>query len=305
MLAFALDKPEGLTSQQALSALKRKFRLYKLGHTGTLDPFATGVLPVFIGEGTKLIPYLDDSRKTYVARLKLGARTDTQDATGQIVETRPLPLLENPVIEAALAEFLGEQLQTPPQYSAIKVRGKPMYEYARAGQEVKLEPRKIRVDSLRLLEWAGDEIQFEASVSRGTYIRSLGESIAERLGSIGHLTALRRTRSGFFEIGESLALDEVLRLESLAPLRERFPLRRLFPEMPHLMLQDPAEETLLRRGQRIALEGLAELRGEAGERAWIYFDGAPCCLAEVCSGEGCRLFLRPLRVFAKEGSHYA
>lgn len=141
LLAFSLDKPSGLSSHQALYKIKKKFKLKKIGHTGTLDPFATGVLPVFVDEATKLIPYLDDSRKSYRAVSKLGSSTDTLDSTGLVIHEEKVPQLSLGEIEECLKWFVGYRKQMPPQYSAVKVKGKPLYRYAREGQEVQVEPR--------------------------------------------------------------------------------------------------------------------------------------------------------------------
>lgn len=297
MIAFALDKPEGMTSQQALSAIKRKFKIKKLGHTGTLDPFATGVLPVFIGEATKLIAYLDDSIKDYSAVLQLGSKTDTQDSTGTVIVKQVVPNLKKEGIEKVLEKFLGEQWQTPPQYSAIKVQGKPMYKYAREGQEVKLEARKIKIYSLNLTSFENGQIAFDASVSRGTYIRSLGESIAEALGSVGHLNFLRRTRSGSFNLKEAIRLEQILSFDSLNSLENRFSLKSLFPEMLHLEMEDEILLQKIQRGQKIPLESF-QVSLQEGQKVFLYFKTSPLCLAEPAKNAEGSLSLQPLRVFA-------
>lgn len=297
MIAFALDKPEGMTSQQALSAIKRKFKIKKLGHTGTLDPFATGVLPVFIGEATKLIAHLDDSKKDYSAVLQLGSKTDTQDSTGTVIVKQVVPSLQKEDIEEVLEKFLGEQWQTPPQYSAIKVQGKPMYKYAREGQEVKLEARKIKIYSLNLTSFENGQIAFDASVSRGTYIRSLGESIAEALGSVGHLNFLRRTRSGSFNLKEAIRLEQILSFDSLNSLENRFSLKSLFPEMLHLEMEDEILLQKIQRGQKIPLESF-QVSLQESQKVFLYFKTSPLCLAEPAKNTEGSLLLQPLRVFA-------
>lgn len=297
MLAFALDKPEGLSSQQALSALKRKFKIKKLGHTGTLDPFATGVLPVFIEEATKLIAYLDDSQKTYVATLKLGERTDTQDKMGQVLEVKNIPELKKSQIEKVFEQFLGEQMQTPPQYSAIKVNGKAMYRYARAGEVVELKARKINVLSLKLISFNETQIEFETTVSRGTYIRSLGESIAVALETLGHLTALRRTVSGCFEIKEAYPLATILELDSLDFLEEKVDLKKILKGIFHYEIREEASIAKLRSGQRIPYEEFTQIPEPLGKKFCLYFESIPQCIAELVSDNQREYFLKPLRIF--------
>ncbi len=297
MLAFALDKPEGLSSQQALSALKRKFKIKKLGHTGTLDPFATGVLPVFIEEATKLIAYLDDSQKTYVATLKLGEKTDTQDKMGQVLEMKKIPDLTKLKLEKIFEKFLGEQMQTPPQYSAIKVNGKAMYRYARAGETVELKPRKINVYSLKLISFNENQIEFETTVSRGTYIRSLGESIAVALDTLGHLTALRRTISGCFEIEEAYPLATILELDSLDLLEEKMDLKKILKGILHCEMREEASIAKLRSGQKIPCEKFTQNPELLGNKVCLYFESLPQCIAELVSDNQREYFLKPLRIF--------
>jgi tRNA pseudouridine55 synthase len=191
-----LDKPAGMSSNQALQRVRRLYGARKAGHTGALDPLATGVLPLCFGQATKVAGLMLDADKTYRATLALGSRTATGDREGEVVETRPVPPLARPAVEAALARFLGPGLQVPPMYSALKRDGEALYKLARRGVEVEREPRPIRIDAISLAELDGATLAFDVSCSKGTYVRTLGEDIAAALGTTGHLVALRRTDVG-------------------------------------------------------------------------------------------------------------
>ncbi len=210
---LVVDKPPGITSHDVVSVLRAVFGIKKIGHTGTLDPFATGVLPMAIGHATRLIPFLDEGTKCYEAVLSLGSKTDTADCDGDVVETVAVPSLDEDQVKQAMSGLIGEQLQRPPMYSAVKVAGKPLYKYAREGQEVAVKARRIRVDDLQFIAQEGRELRFSVQCSRGTYVRVLGEALAEALGTVGHLVALRRTKSGAFGLPGSVsftALSEVV-----------------------------------------------------------------------------------------------
>jgi tRNA pseudouridine55 synthase len=204
-----LDKPLGLSSNQALQKARGLLRAEKAGHTGTLDPLATGVLPLCFGAATKFGQLQLDADKTYEATLKLGVKTTTGDAEGELLETRAVPELTAVRLEAVTNRFTGSIRQVPPMHSALKRDGKPLYEYARAGQEVEREPRDVVIRSLKLSLMDAATIKLVATVSKGTYIRTLGEDIGETLGCGGHLTALRRTASG------GIGVDQCVTLEAL------------------------------------------------------------------------------------------
>lgn len=204
-----LDKPVGLSSNQALQRARRLYRAAKAGHTGSLDPLASGVLPLCFGQATKVSGLLLDADKTYRARLALGSRTTTGDAEGEVVERMPVPPLAAAQVAAVLAALTGPQDQLPPMYSALKRDGRPLYELAREGIEVPREPRRIVVHRLALLELAGDALEFEVHCSKGTYVRTLGEDLARALGTCGHLAALRRTAVAAFEGRTSYTLAEL------------------------------------------------------------------------------------------------
>lgn len=179
-----INKPEGFTSQDVVSKTKKILNQKKAGHTGTLDPLATGVLPVLLGNATKLSKYLIEHDKTYIAKIHLGEKTETGDSEGKIILEKNVPELSVSKIENTLNSFLGKQMQIPPMYSAIKVNGKKLYEYARKGETTEIPKRDIEVYSISLLSSENDEIEFKVSVSKGTYVRTLCEDIAEALGTV-------------------------------------------------------------------------------------------------------------------------
>ena len=207
-----VNKPNGCTSHDVVNKIKHVFN-EKVGHTGTLDPNATGLLPILIGKGTKLSYYLINHDKEYEVVLKLGEKTDTADSEGQVIEKREVKdtmLDENNVIDS-LKHFIGKQEQVPPMYSAIKIKGKKLYEYARKNIKVEVEPRQIEIYSIELSDINKTEqtISFKVKCSKGTYIRSLCEDIAEKLGTVGYMKELNRTQVGIFNITDSISLDEL------------------------------------------------------------------------------------------------
>lgn len=222
-----LNKPAGITSNDLLQKVRRVYQAKKAGHTGALDPFATGLLPICLGEATKVSGLLLDSDKRYQATLKLGQATDTGDKDGEIVLTESIPTLTKEVIASALIQFVGDSEQIPPMYSALKYQGKPLYEYARKGIEIERPARHIHVYELNLLAFNDDEIQFEVLCSKGTYVRTLGEDVAKALGTVGHLIALNRTQTG------SLIADDMHSLETIAEAPEAY-LRPIDLPLDHL-----------------------------------------------------------------------
>ena len=207
-----VNKEQGYTSNDVVQIVKKTFN-EKVGHTGTLDPMATGVLPVLVGKGTLLSKYLINHDKIYVATLKLGIKTDTGDITGNIIEEKDVndKCLQKENIQKVLEEIRGEQEQIPPMYSAIKVNGKKLYEYARKGQKVDIEPRIINIYNTELLsiDKENKEITFRVSCSKGTYIRTLCENIAEKLETIGTMSALNREKVGEFEINQAIKISDI------------------------------------------------------------------------------------------------
>ena len=207
-----VNKEQGYTSNDVVQIVKKTFN-EKVGHTGTLDPMATGVLPVLVGKGTLLSKYLINHDKIYVATLKLGIKTDTGDITGNILDEKNVAekCLQKENIQKVLEEIKGEQEQIPPMYSAIKVNGKKLYEYARKGQKVDIEPRIINIYNTELLSIDKDnkEIKFRVSCSKGTYIRTLCENIAKKLETIGTMSALNREKVGEFEINQAIKIEDI------------------------------------------------------------------------------------------------
>ncbi|MCZ6536421.1 MAG: tRNA pseudouridine(55) synthase TruB [Gammaproteobacteria bacterium] len=208
-----LDKPIGLTSNQALQRVKRLFDARKAGHTGSLDPLASGLLPVCLGQATKVSGFLLDARKRYQVTARLGQRTDTGDADGQVVEEQPVPPLDDDAVKRVLAQFAGLQKQVPPMYSAIKHQGQRLYKLARRGIEIERQPRQIEIYGLELLSLEADALELDVACSKGTYVRTLIEDIARALGTVAHVTVLRRLGVGPYAEGRMYKLEE---LEALA-----------------------------------------------------------------------------------------
>ena len=286
-----LDKPPGLSSNRALQAARRLYQAEKAGHTGTLDPLATGLLPLCFGEANKFSGALLNADKRYVATVQLGVTTDTADAEGTVLQRRPVDLGRADVV-AALAAFVGMIDQVPPMYSALKRDGKPLYEYARAGIELDRQPRRIEIHELRMLggadDLAGGRFDFEVRCSKGTYVRTLAADIGERLGCGAHLAGLRRTGIGVLDIDQahSLTLLEGLATEALDALL--LPPDCLLSGLSEVRL-DAAAALRLRHGQAV------RCLGEEGRRLRIYdpehgFIG-------VCR-QGADGWLQPLRLVA-------
>ena len=207
---IVINKEKGYTSNDIVQIVKKTFK-QKVGHTGTLDPMATGVLPVLIGKGTRLSKYLINHDKIYMATLKLGIKTDTGDITGNIIERKKINKqnLNKQKILDVLENIKGEQHQTPPMYSAIKINGKKLYEYARKGQTVEIPSRKIKIYNIELIKFTEEEITYRVNCSKGTYIRTLCEKIAEELGEIGTMSELKREKVGEFDLKQAIKIDEL------------------------------------------------------------------------------------------------
>lgn len=274
---LVVDKPVGLTSHDVVQVIRKGTNIRRAGHTGTLDPRASGVLVVLLGPAVRLSEYVSASDKRYQAVIRLGASTDTYDAEGTIVSTSPVTVSEEQ-FETALQSFVGEISQVPPPYSAVKVKGRKAYEMARAGEEVNLAPRIINVYNLELLEWASPEAVIDVYCSSGTYVRSLAHDLGEMLGCGAHLVGLRRTKSGRFTLRDAIPLRK---------LREAFeagnwyqyliPAAEALTEWPAVELTHEQME-VVRHGHRIPAEaGLGMMaRGisEQGELiALLEFDG--------------------------------
>ena len=289
---LVLDKPMGLTSTQAVGAAKRLFEAQKAGHAGTLDPLATGILPIALGEATKTVPFAVDGEKAYRFTVRFGAETDTDDSEGSVVETseaRP----SRAAIEAVLATFTGEILQVPPRYSAIKVDGNRAYDLARSGEVVELEPRSVVIEDLRLVDMPDAETAvFEAECGKGTYVRALARDMGRALGCLGHVIALRRTRVGPFDESNAVGLDAIhaAALEGEAALfAHLLPVEAALEALPDLGV-GPGDAASLARGQSVLVRGrdAPVLSGAA----WAHFKGRILALGELEKGA-----FRPTRVF--------
>jgi tRNA pseudouridine55 synthase len=246
--------------------VRRALRAQKAGHTGTLDPLASGLLPICLGEATKLAQFLLDATKAYVATVRFGVRTDTLDAEGRVVSHAPVDVTE-PALRAALQRFVGPMLQRPPAHSALKHAGRPLYEYARAGQEVPREPRPVEIFALDLHSWAPPDAVIAVTCSKGTYVRVLAADLGDALECGAHLAGLRRTATGGFDVRDAVALD---RLEAMAPAERDACLRpthELIAHLPQVVL-DAASAQRFAQGQAVAapgtLPGLHAVLGPAG-----------------------------------------
>ncbi|WDD94385.1 tRNA pseudouridine(55) synthase TruB [Burkholderia sp. FERM BP-3421] len=267
-----LDKPIGLSSNDALIRAKRLYLAKKAGHTGTLDPLASGLLPLCFGEATKFSQDLLEADKTYEATMRLGIRTTTGDAEGEAIDTREVRC-DVAAVDAALARFRGEIVQVPPMYSALKRDGKPLYEYARAGQTVEREGRQVTIHALERIACALPDVSFRVTCSKGTYVRTLAEDIGEMLGCGAHLVALRRTGVGALTLEHAVTLDalsDAAEGERDAWLR---PVDALLSTFPSMTLAADGARRLL-QGQRIRLEDLGMAQTFAdGETVRVYDEG--------------------------------
>jgi len=274
-----VDKPEGVTSHDVVAAVRAVTGVRKVGHTGTLDPFATGVLVLALGHATRMIQFLDEREKVYDCTLKLGERTDTGDPTGEVVEQAEVPDLTAEQVQAALDAMVGESQQVPPSYSAVRVDGKRLYEYARKGETVEAKARTIHVYGTELLRLGDGEIVFRVRCSRGTYARVLAEDLAKALGTVGHLTALAREASGVFSMAQALSMAELGRWVAALPeaswfdtLFARLPKEERIPWNP----RDEVREAVLRRSlsledafsnyPSVRIDGLTAGKVRSGQR---------------------------------------
>jgi tRNA pseudouridine55 synthase len=250
-----VDKPSGPTSFDVVRATRRATGTPRVGHAGTLDPLATGLLVVCLGTHTRLVPYLMAGGKRYEARVALGCGTDTDDGDGQIVARAAVPALTPEIVRGAAAAFLGEVAQRPPAYSALKLQGQAAYRRARRGEAVDLAPRKVLIHAIEVVAVGGDELRLDVRCGAGTYIRALARDLAIALGTVGHVAALRRTEASGFDVAQALPVHEI---EALAARGELEPLLRVgaaaLPYMPRLQLGDE-DATAIACGKAIPLPG--------------------------------------------------
>lgn len=270
---FLLDKPQGVSSNDIMQKVKRLFKANKAGHTGALDPLATGMLPICLGEATKFSQFLLDSDKRYVVTAKLGERTDTSDAEGQVVQSREVNVAEADIL-AALSAFRGKILQVPTMFSALKHNGKPLYEYARAGITVEREARPITIFEIKFIDYQAPFLTLEVHCSKGTYIRTLVDDLGEALGCGAHVTMLRRLTVADYPIEEMMPIEDLALLADSFPNSELdrllLPMDTAVASLPQLNLT--AEQTkAVGFGQRVkfenpqALNGLVRLFSENGQ----------------------------------------
>jgi tRNA pseudouridine55 synthase len=291
---LVLDKPAGMTSTQALGAVKRIFDAQKAGHAGTLDPLATGILPIAFGEATKTVSYAVDGHKAYRFTVRWGAETNTDDAEGEVVRTSDMRP-ERDAIEALLPRFIGEILQRPPQFSAIKIDGNRAYDLARDGETVMLEPRPVIIDALRLIDMPDAETTvFEAVCGKGTYVRALARDIGGLLGCFGHIVALRRTEVGPFTETQAVTLEELRRRvdAGITPAELKAllqPIEAALDDIPAIAVS-PSDAAQLARGQAVLIRG----RDAPVLTGTVYATvrGNIIALGEIEKGA-----LHPLRVF--------
>ncbi len=277
-----LDKGVGMTSTHAVAAVKRALSAKKAGHAGTLDPLASGILPIALGEATKTVPFVMDGRKSYVFTVEWGSETDTDDAEGRIVEaTSQVP--ERAAIEALLPRFTGSIQQVPPRFSAIKIQGERAYDLARDGEVVELQPRTVEIDRLAIVAHEGNRTVLEADCGKGTYVRAIARDLGRALGCLGHIAALRRTRVGPFAEEDAVTVDHVA--TEPAALR---PVDSALTELPSIMVSRDMAGRLM-RGQPVILRGRdAPLSG----KIYATCNGILVAVGDVERGE-----LVPHRVF--------
>ncbi len=274
---LVVDKPVGLTSHDVVKIIRRGTGIRRAGHTGTLDPRASGVLVVLIGPAVRLSEWVSAADKRYMATIRLGTATDTYDAEGQVTATAPWESITEEEFAAMLKEFEGEIEQVPPPYSAVRVKGRRAYDLARKGEKVELKPRKVKVYHLELLEWAPPEVVVDVHCSSGTYVRSLAHEIGQRLGCGAHLVGLRRTKSGRFTLRDAVPLRRLQEaFETGDWYRYLIPAAEALADWPQVTLTIEETETL-RHGQRIQAKGDLGLQDgdlvaaitEAGELAAV------------------------------------
>lgn len=289
-----LDKPQGMTSTQAVGVVRRLYDAQKAGHAGTLDPLATGVLPIALGEATKTVPFAVDGEKAYRFTVRWGAGTNTDDAEGEIVETSAVRPSRGD-IEGLLGQFIGDILQIPPVFSALKIDGERAYDLARSGEVVELQARPVAIDRFELMDMPdADTAVFEAACGKGTYVRALARDLGRQLGCFGHVIELRRTQVGTFDIEGATTLEELRQAadsqDGGAELASRLhPIEAALDDLLEVNVSR-ADAARLVRGQSVLLRG-RDAPILAGE-AFAVSDGTVVALCEVAAGE-----LRPNRVF--------
>lgn len=298
---LVLDKPRGITSQAAVNTVNKLLKARRAGHTGTLDPFATGVLPICLNSATKIIPFMESSNKKYEAEMRLGIKTDTLDLTGRVTEEKEIGIINNSELLGVFSKFRGKINQVPPMYSALKKDGVRLYEYARRGIDVPRAERAVTINALELLDFNPPFVRFMVECSRGTYIRVLASDIADEIGCGGHLTELRRIESDGFSIDDAVTIEDIRNGSvSLTPLDHA---------LSHMRRVQVGLEAAcgLREGKQITKSGLDKLGippFKAGERVIMYEGDSLVAIteavmdsAETEGAAGGEVIFRLLRVF--------
>lgn len=274
-----LDKPSGLTSNGALGRVKRLYNPGKAGHTGTLDPLASGLLPICLGAATRFAQFLLDARKRYVATVRFGITTTTQDADGEVVEARPVAF-DREALAGVLPRFSGRQMQVPPAHSALKLAGKPYYDYARRGIDIPRMPRDVWIHRLDLIAWNAPDAIFDIECSKGTYIRALAADMGGALDCGAHLIALRRTASGGFEVGNAVMLEAIDAMEDERRMALLLPTSALVAHLPRLDI-DAGTAAAYLHGQAISAAATA---AETASMHAVFGPDGLLGVADVCDG---------------------
>lgn len=303
-----IDKPQGMTSLDVVREIKTRFFIRKAGHVGTLDPFATGVLPIVLNEGTKLVPFLREDPKEYEGAMKIGEETRTDDLTGEVVKRTPWNGLSSETIETVFKSFLGKSQQVPPMFSAVKLRGEPLYRIARKGIEVERKEREITIYNLQIERIDLPTISFKVSCSRGTYIRALTRDIGRRLGCGAHLLSLRRTRNGPFSVEQALSIESLRRLRGEQDvIASLIPLREMLGELPEMIGDDRLIQKV-RNGKGMLVRDLSpHLLPPFQKGQWLKMSSPKgglvailqpaLSIGEMDQADPERVALRPVRVF--------
>ncbi len=282
-----IDKPTGPTSFDVVRAVRHAANQRKVGHTGTLDPLASGLIVICIGQGTKLVPFLMESEKHYLAEIALGAETDTDDALGQVTKRAPIPLISKPELLEVSKEFVGSILQIPPKYSALKSEGEPLYRKARRGEEVNPKARNVEIASIEVGEITDSGFSIEVRCGKGTYIRSLARDIARSLGTCGHLAALRRIETSGFHVKDACPMDELCSAAERDDLEKRLiPPADSLPAMQKITLS-AEDERRIRNGQSVPF---TDLKG-SDHVGLLSPNGRLCAIARLIKNR-----LKPIRV---------
>jgi len=292
---IVIDKPKGLTSRKVTTMVSKIFSEKRAGHLGTLDPMATGVLPILLGKATRLASFLEADEKQYLAKIKLGQATDTLDAEGQITSENPVPEISRENILAVLEKFKGEIEQKPPMYSAVKHQGERLYKLARKGETVETTPRKITIFEITLENFDGTELEITVRCSPGTYMRVLADEIGKAIGCGAHLSGLRRLKSGKF------SLDKSVELSKLTPENCRDYLTQIdqILDFEKMEIDDEAGYQI-KDGRTIAMQGLSAKNYSSGTMLQVI--SKPCfAICEIEEKEG-RFYLKPIKVFPSEES---